>query len=515
MSKPADAPLMKTPDAALEQALMMLDRARWAAGRLARMDRAKVMAMVDAVAAAGHAKARHYAEWAVRETGFGVVEHKVMKNEACSKGLVELYRGEDFVGPRIDATKKIVELPRPAGVVFALIPVTNPIATVYFKTLLALMTRNAIVLSPHPGAKAVCADAARTLAAAAAAAGAPDGVIQVLEEPSIPVIEKLMSDERVDLIVATGGPSVVKAAYRSGNPAYGVGPGNAPVLVDDTADLKKAARRIVDSKSFDNSILCTNESTVLAFTSIADQLLAHLKSAGAHVCSPEETRRVRELLFREEGFNVDIIGKDAPIIARDAGFDAGKAKILVTPVTMVQPEETLVREKLCPVLAFARVDGIDQAIGAARSMMRKAGRGHSAAIHSTNEVNIMAFASAVPALRIAVNAGCSLGAAGFETNLGPSMTIGTGFTGGSSIGDNLTPHHFVHFARIAYNKDVAEAFGRFDGLDPLDLPRVPVATAVPSQPHLTALQGGLVDQDALRAELRKVILEELRAVLAA
>ncbi len=186
--------------------------------------------------------------------------------------------------------RKIVELPRPAGVIFALIPVTNPIATVYFKTLLALMTRNAIILSPHPGAKACCADAARTLAEAAKAAGAPDGVIQVLAEPNIPLIEKLMSDERVDLIVATGGPSVVKAAYRSGNPAFGVGPGNAPVLVDDSADLKLAAKRIVESKAFDNSILCTNESTVLAFSSIADRLLEAMKAERAHICSKEETR---------------------------------------------------------------------------------------------------------------------------------------------------------------------------------------------------------------------------------
>ena len=269
---------------------------------------------------AGHAKAQHYAEWAVRETGMGVVEHKRIKNEACSKGLVELYGNEDFISPRIDAAKKIVELPRPAGVIFALIPVTNPVATVFFKTLLALMTRNAIILSPHPQAKACCADAARVLAEAAKAAGAPDGAIQVIDEPNIPLLEKLMADERVDLIVATGGPSVVKAAYRSGNPAFGVGPGNAPVVVDDTADIKLAAKRIVASKSFDNSILCTNESTVLAFTTIADRLLDAMKAEKAHICSPEETDKLRKLLFTEHGFNVAMIGKDASVIAREAGL---------------------------------------------------------------------------------------------------------------------------------------------------------------------------------------------------
>ena len=509
MPEISDAPRMQVPDAALETARLKLDAARWAAAKLARMDRAAILKIAEAVADAGHAKARDYAEQAVRETGYGVVAHKIIKNEACSKGIVDLYRNEDFVAPRIDAARKIVELPRPAGVVFALIPVTNPIATVYFKTLLAVMTRNAVILSPHPGAKAVCADAAHVLAAAAKAAGAPDGTIQVLEEPAIPVIEAVMADERVDLIVATGGPMVVKAAYRSGNPAYGVGPGNAPVLVDGTSDLTQAAQRIVESKAFDNSILCTNESTVLAFSSIADRLLDALKAAKAHICTPAETEKIRTLLFHEHGFNTAVIGKDASWIAREAGFTAEGAKILVTPVDLVQPEEKLVREKLCPVLGFARVDGIEQAISAARSMMRHAGKGHSAAVHSTDEHAIMAFAAAVPALRVAVNAGCSLGAAGFETDLGPSMTIGTGFAGGSSIGDNLTPQHFLHFARIAYNKAATEVFGSFEGLDPLALPAKASAA-----PQLAALPGGL-DDDAVRRELRKIILEELSAVLAA
>ncbi|MGH7185999.1 MAG: aldehyde dehydrogenase family protein, partial [Pseudomonadota bacterium] len=300
------------------------------------------------------------------------------------------------------------------------------------------------------------------------------------------------------------------AAYRSGNPAYGVGPGNAPVLVDGTSDLRQAAKRIVDSKSFDNSILCTNESTVLAFAAVADRLLDEMKAAKAHICTPAEVGKVRDLLFRGDGFNADVIGKDASWIAREAGFTADGAKILVTPVDSVQPEEKLVREKLCPVLGFARVSGIDEAISAARSMMRRSGKGHSAAVHSSNERNILAFAAAVPALRVAVNAGCSLGAAGFETNLGPSMTIGTGFAGGSSIGDNLTPQHFMQFARIAYNKAAAEVFGKFGGLDPLALPRM----TEPAQPHLSALPGGL-DADDMRRELRKIILEELNAVLAA
>lgn len=499
-------PRLKMPDAALEQARMMLDRARWAATRMQKLDRAAVLRICEAVAKAGHARAQEFAELAVRETGMGVVAHKVQKNQACSQGILDLYRNEDFIAPRIQADRKIVELPRPAGVIFALVPVTNPVATIYFKTMLALMTRNAIILSPHPQAKAVCAQAARMLAEAAKAAGAPDGAIQVIEAPTIPLIEALMADDRIDLIVATGGPAVVKAAYRSGNPAIGVGPGNAPVVVDDSADLKAAAKRIVASKSFDNSILCTNESTVLAFAGIADRLLDALKAEGAHICTPDQTTKLRELIFNETGFNTAMIGKDAEVIARAAGFNAPGAKILVTPVDLVQPEEKLVREKLLPVLAFARVAGIDQAVASARSMMRKAGQGHTAVIHSKREANILAFAAGVPALRVAVNVGASLGASGFETHLGPSMTIGTGFAGGSSLGENLTPHHLLHYTRIAYNKEAGEAFGNFAGLDPLNLPkRMPTPVAL-------AVDNGEGD---LRAELRKIILEELKAVLAA
>lgn len=500
-------PLLKVPDVQFERAKLLLDRARWAAAKMHKLDRVAVRRIIDAVAAAGHSRALHYAEWAVRETGMGVVEHKRIKNEACTKGLVDLYGNEDFISPRIDPARKIVELPRPAGVIFALVPVTNPVATIFFKTLLALMTRNAIILSPHPQAKGCCTDAARLIAEAAKAAGAPDGAVQVIDEPNIPLLEKLMGDERIDLIVATGGPSVVKAAYRSGNPAFGVGPGNAPVLVDDTADLKLAARRIVASKSFDNSILCTNESTVLAFSAIADRLIDAMKAEKAHVCTADETDKLRKLIFTGHGFNVGMIGKDASVIAQAAGFSAPGAKILVTPVTLVQPEEKLVREKLCPVLAFAKVQTIDQAISCARSMMRKSGRGHSAAIHSKNEANIMAFAAAVPALRVAVNAGCSLGASGYETHLGPSMTIGTGFLGGSSIGENLTPHHLLHFARIAYNREASETFGNFTGLDPLNLPRQ-------TQPQVSLAVDNSSDSE-LRRELRRIILEELKAVLAA
>jgi acetaldehyde dehydrogenase / alcohol dehydrogenase len=501
------AALVDTPDTELEGARLMLERARWAAARLARMSLAETTGIVEAMADAGAASAERYAEWAVRETGMGVVAHKKIKNEICSHGIVAHYSGQDFVTPRIDADKKIVEVPRPAGVIFALTPVTNPIATVYFKAILALMTRNAIVLSPHPQAKACCTDAVRMLAAAAEAAGAPEGAIQVLAEPTIPLIEALMADPRVDLIVATGGPAVVRAAYRSGHPAYGVGPGNAPAVVDETADIEHAARCIVESNAFDNAILCTNESVILAVASIAEGLLKALAAAQAHICTAEEVNKLRAYLFSDSGFNTAAIGKDAAVIARDAGFRADRAKMLVAPIALVQPEEKLAREKLCPVVAFATVADVDEAIVAARSMMRHVGKGHSAAIHSHNEKNIIAFAAEAPALRIVVNVGCSQGASGLHTFLSPSMTVGTGFVGGSSLADNLEPGHFVNFARIAVNKDVSQKFGNFTGLDVARRQRELASGAS------REIVGNVISMDNLLSELRKIIVEELRHTL--
>jgi acetaldehyde dehydrogenase / alcohol dehydrogenase len=514
--------------AGVPRARAMLQRAEWAARAFARYDKASVDAVVQAAAAAGAAKAREYAEWAVRETGFGVVEHKVLKNVACSTGLVEHYAGHDYVTPRIDDQAKIVEVPRPAGVVLALTPSTNPVATVFFKCLLALMTRSVVVLSPHPLAKECCADAARTLAEAAVRAGAPDGVIQVVDEPSVPLIDALMTDERTAVIVATGGVPVVRAAYSSGTPAIGVGPGNVPVLVDATADLGQAARRIVDSKSFDNSILCTNESVLIVEERAASTLLRQLKHAGAHLLAPDERDKIAKMLFPGGRFDIRFVGKDASWIAAQAGLRVpNSTRILLAPFDLVVPEEPLAHEKLCPVLGLVRVPSARRGIDAARAVLRLSGRGHSAAIHSTDPQLIMEYAAAVEVLRISVNAGNSLGSAGLETNLAPAMTIGTGYFGRSSVGENLQPSHLVQWTRLAYNRDPAERFGTFTGLVPWEAPAGPVPpypvasnqrdghqpalspAREPAMPARSADHDSPPDSTGLREEIRRLILEEL------
>jgi acetaldehyde dehydrogenase / alcohol dehydrogenase len=506
----------------------MLERAEWAARAFATYDIASVRRIATAAAEAGAARAEELAAKAVAETGFGVAEHKVLKNLACSTGILDAYRDHDYVSVRVDAGAKVVEVPRPAGVVLALTPSTNPVATVYFKVLLALLTRNAVVVSPHPYAKEVCSEAARTMAEAAVGAGAPDGVVQWVSEPSIPLVNALMTDERTDVIVATGGTAMVRAAYRSGNPAIGVGPGNVPVLVDRTADLQRAAQRIVDSKAFDHSILCTNESVVVVEDAVADRLLQHMRHVGAYLLTAEERDRVRATVFPDGEFDTRLVGRDAAYVAEKAGIRVGpRTRVLLAPFDLPVPEEPLAHEKLLPVLGVLRVPSAARGIEAACAILRIGGAGHSAAIHSTDAATVLAYGAAVRVLRVSVNVGNSLGGSGIETNLAPTMTIGTGYFGRSSVGENLEPKHLVNWTRLAYNADAKETMPDFAGLQPWRSPVGPV----PAYPVASNLDGvaALVpsaavapapapDQDPVRAselreEIRRLIVEELREIV--
>jgi acyl-CoA reductase-like NAD-dependent aldehyde dehydrogenase len=512
-----------TPAALHAAADMTLEAARWAAALFERYDRESTLRIADAVARAAHEAAGTFAERAVAETGFGVVAHKRIKNELASIPLVEHYRDRDFVNPRLDRTRRMVEIPRPAGVIFALVPSTNPISTIYFKVLAALLTRNAIVVSPHPAARECSIDAVRLLAKAAEEAGAPAGVIQVIEQLTFALVEEFMGSAKTSVILATGGSAMVRAAYASSSPAIGVGPGNAPVYVDPSAEMNQAARLIVESKSFDNSVLCTNESVLFALEESRAALLPALQQAGAHVCSEAETEKLRRYLFHERGFNVEALGRDAAWIGQQAGLKlAARVKILVTPIRLIGVDEPLSREKLCPVLGLYLATSPEQALAQARAMLRFSGAGHSAAIHAGDASMIRRFAAAVEAYRVVVNAPCSQGAAGFGTHLAPTFTIGTGFFGRSSIGENIGPEHLVSWTRIAWPLD-AELPADVEALTGLDHPgplsRAP-ADGVPGMTRAraaaatsTAGDSPPVRDPALREEIRKIIAEELRLAL--
>jgi acetaldehyde dehydrogenase/alcohol dehydrogenase len=482
----------------------MLARARWAATAFATFDAERTRRVVEAVADVAYQNAERYAVAAVEETGMGVPEHKRRKNEACSRGVVERYDVADYVEARIDAEAMIVSVPKPAGVVLALTPSTNPIATVYFKVLLALMTRNAVVVSPHPLARKTTADAVHALAQAAVAAGAPDGCLQIVEEPTIPLIETLMSDRGVDVIVATGGTAVVRAAYRSGNPSLGVGPGNVPALVDATADVARAAGCLVDSKAFDNSILCTNESVAIVEERVADALLRELERHGAHVLDEEEAERARATFYPDGHIETELAGKDATALAAAAHIKVKPGtRVLVAPFPLIVPEEPLALEKLFPLLGLVRVPDAARGIEAARALLRIGGAGHSAVIHSRDPRTILAYGAAVRVLRVGVNTPGSTGSAGLDTNLPPTMTIGTGFFGRSALTENLQPQHLMQWTRLAY--DASQPFGDFAGLAPWSVrpEPAPVAAAARSDAELS------------RDDVRRMILDELRTLVGA
>ena len=499
-----EAPRLEVPNRELSKARMKVGRAAWASRSYRDFSRQSVLKIADAIAEAGFARAKKFAADAVEETGYGVVEHKTIKNKLCTHDLLDYYRDLDLVTPRVDEVKKIVELPKPAGVVFALTPATNPVATIYYKAMLAVLSRNAIVISPHPAAKKVSNEAVQHLASAAEAAGAPSGLIQCVEEPSIPLVQDIMASDRVNVIIATGGSAMVRAAYSSGNPALGVGPGNAVAYIDPSAKVDMAAKCIVDSKSFDNSVLCTNESVVLTLTSNRGNVERALRTAGAHICNEEDTDKLRTYLFGDKGFNIEAIGKSASWIADRAGIRVNPAtKILVPVVATPGQDDLLFREKLCPVLTLTAAVDFDQALTFAKHTAKRGG-GHSAAFHGEDSRNLVLFSQKVPVYRVVVNAPCSQGAAGFATNLPPSFTIGTGFSGRSSIGENMGPQHLVHWTRIAYAKDLSA------DLSKLDFKSISVTEAVPNIDHHAAVKEPSKQTPLDHDELRKLILEELR-----
>ena len=420
--------------------------------------------------------------------------------------LLDYYRDLDLVTPRIDAGRKIVDLPKPAGVIFALTPATNPIATLYYKTMLAILSRNAMVISPHPAARECSLDAARHLAAAAEKAGAPAGLIQCIEEPSVPLVQELMRSDKIAVIMATGGTPMVRAAYSSSNPAIGVGPGNAVAYVDPSANVDRAARRIVESKSFDNSVLCTNESIVLTLDCSHGNLERALRTAGGHICNEADTGRLRDYLFPASGFNVAAIGKSACWIAEKAGLRVSPGtKVLVPVIRAPGQDDVLFREKLCPVLPLTSAVDFEQALTFAKQTMRR-GAGHSAAFHGEDSARILRFSQELPVYRVVVNAPCSQGAAGFATHLPPSFMIGTGFKGRSSIGENVGPQHLVHWTSIAYNSDASVPFGSFD-LSSVTTPAKRPARQAGALPEPQAAAAE-IDRDMLR----QLILEELRGL---
>jgi acyl-CoA reductase-like NAD-dependent aldehyde dehydrogenase len=412
----------------------------------------QVEKIVRAVVAAAEEKAEFYAEWAVRETGYGNVEAKIAKNLATSKGLKAKYNIADYVEPSVDHVQKMITIPKPAGIVLAPMPCTNPIMTVNFKVIANLVARNSVILCPHPAAVECCVHATEYLAAAAEAAGAPKGCVQVLKTPSIEIVNLLMKDPRTSLIMATGGAALVHAAYSSGNPAVGVGAGNVPCYVHESADIAKAGAEIVVGNSFDYGLPCTCESTVLADRSITDKLKVAITAGGGLFVEGEDSLKLRAYLFPDGVNNPAALGKSPQWIGSQVGvYIAEEVKSIVFEIDEIGPNEPVSKEKMFPVLAYFTVDGgVDGAIKSAMDMLNMMGKGHSAAIHSNDPAVIAKYTSALPVCRISINTPGMTGNAGLTTNLAETGMVGTGFFGGSSADENIGPQHLIQHTYVAY-----------------------------------------------------------------
>ena len=439
--------------ASVQEARQLVNEAYDAWKIWGKATQAEVDRVCEAMAeAATHASAR-LGQMAHEETGYGVPEHKKLKNLLGSKAVWESIRAEKTVGViNIDQEKRITEVAWPMGVIAALVPSTNPTSTAFFKILVAVKARNAIVLAPHPSAARCTYEAAYVMAQAAEKAGAPRGLISCIQQISLEGTNELMSHKRTALILATGGSPMVRAAHSTGKPAYGVGPGNVPVYVDRSADIHKAARYIVASKSFDCSTICATEQAVIADRPIAKQLAELMYAEGAYFCNEWETDQLRKTVFNPNGsMNVAVVGKPATYVAAYAGLNVpDTTRVLVTPLVKVGREEPLSHEKLTTVLAWYEVDGWEHGCETSLAMINTGGRGHSQIIYAQDEDVILKFALEKPVFRILVNTMGTLGAVGLTTGVMPSFTLGSGGVGGAITGDNITARHLINVKRLAY-----------------------------------------------------------------
>ncbi len=443
---------------ARQEARTLARAAEQAQRRLGEMSQAQLDKIVEAMGAAFTREAEALAEMAVKETGFGNVPDKTRKNRFASETVVAALRGMKTVGIlKDDREKKVWDIAVPVGVIAAIIPSTNPTSTVCYKAAIALKSGNAIVFSPHPNALNCTRRAAEIVAAAAEAAGAPRGSIGCTSIPSLDGCRELMGAPEVKLILATGGPGMVKAAYSSGKPAIGVGPGNGPSYIHRSADVGRAMGCILQSKTFDNGTVCASEQSIIVEKEMEEAVIREGKKLGFYFLSTEEAGKLSRLLFKPTGgINPAIVGKSALTLAEKAGIQVpGSTKILVAREQEAGPTRPYSMEKLCPVLAFFVMDSEDAVLSRAVEVLTHEGSGHTFSIHAEDEGVVRRFAAKVPVSRFLVNTPAVLGGIGESTGLFPALTLGCGAVGGSSTSNNVSPLDLINIRRVAWGLDTA------------------------------------------------------------
>ena len=435
-----------------------LAEVRAAQAKFAVYTQEQVDAIFTAAALAANNARIPLAKMAVEETGMGVVEDKVIKNHYAAEYIYNAYRDTKTCGiieeDKAFGTAKVAE---PIGVIGAVIPTTNPTSTAIFKTLIALKTRNAVIISPHPRAKRSTIAAAKIVYEAAVKAGAPEGIIGWIDVPSLELTNTLMRES--DIILATGGPGMVKAAYSSGKPALGVGAGNTPAIIDDTADILLAVNSIIHSKTFDNGMICASEQSVIVLESVYEQVKKEFAYRNCYFLSPEETEKVRKTIIINGALNAKIVGQKAHTIAALAGVEVPETtKILIGEVESVELEEEFAHEKLSPVLAMYKAKDIQDAFAKAEHLIADGGYGHTSSIYLnavTERDKIAEFSERMKTCRILVNTPSSQGGIGdlYNFNMTPSLTLGCGSWGGNSVSENVGVKHLLNIKTVAERRE--------------------------------------------------------------
>jgi acetaldehyde dehydrogenase (acetylating) len=451
----AVAPVPQSKDErSVAEARDLIERAYKAFLEFQTFSQEQVDRIVDAAAAAATAHADKLARIAVEETTYGVVEHKVLKNLFSSQRVYEAIRPLKTVGVvREDKAQGIIEVAVPVGVVAAILPSTNPTSTAIYKILIAIKGRNAIVLSPHPTALRCSCEAAAVMKDAAVKAGAPADVICCFNTPSLPGTQELMKHRRTSVILATGGMAMVRAAYSSGKPAFGVGPGNVPAMIDSSADLPKAVADVVFGKTFDNGTICSSEQAIVAEESVREPILKELAKNGAHLLSRDDIQKLGKQMVNTETHTIcpKFVGKSAVKVGELAGLQVPSgARLLVALLDRVGRDEPLSAEKLSPVLALYFEKDRAAAMTRCAELLRFGGLGHTCAIHAKDDAVIREYGLKMPAYRVVVNSPSPQGSIGSSTNLFPAMTLGCGAAGGNITSDNISPLHLINLRRIAY-----------------------------------------------------------------
>jgi len=441
-----------------EELLQKLKEVKKAQKQFSRFTQEQVDEIFFKASIAANNKRIELAKMAVEETGMGVVEDKVIKNHYASEYIYNIYKNEKTCGiieeDKFFGTAKIAE---PLGVIAAIIPTTNPTSTTIFKALIALKTRNGIIFSPHPRAKKSTIAAAKLVLDAAVKAGAPEGIIGWIDEPSIELSQLLMKE--ADFVLATGGPAMVKAAYSSGKPAIGVGPGNAPAVIDETADIKMAVSSILMSKTFDNGVVCASEQSVIVVGKIYDEVKEEFKRRGAYILNKEEIDKARNIILKNGQVNADIVGQSAYKIANMAGITVPEeSKVLIGEVESVGIEEPFAHEKLSPVLAMYRAEDFEDAVSKAEILVEHGGFGHTSSLYTDpikSKDRIEKFGLLMKTGRVIVNMPSALGAIGdiYNFKLTPSLTLGCGSWGGNSVSENVGVKHLLNIKTVAERRE--------------------------------------------------------------